>query len=64
MCFRTAPCDHREILDDCRTVDYGADGEPNGVELLYVRDGVNLDDLPRRDVIARLLLERHIPVFA
>ena len=62
--FRQAPWDHMKILDDCRNVDYGSDGEPNGVELLYVSDGVNLDGLPQRDVIERLLAERHIPVFA
>jgi len=62
--FRKAPWDHMDILDDCRNIDYGPDGEPNGVELLYVSDGVNLDGLPRRDVIERLLAERHIPAFA
>jgi uncharacterized protein YuzE len=62
--FRKVPWDHKDILDDYRNVDYGPDGEPNGVELLYVSDGVNLDGLPRRDVIERLLAERHIPMFA
>jgi len=62
--FRKVPWDHMDILDDYRNVDYGPDGEPNGVELLYVSDGVNLDGLPRRDVIERLLAERHIPMFA
>ncbi len=62
--FRKGPWDHMDILDDCRNIDYGLDGEPNGVELLYVSDGVNLDGLPCRDVIERLLTERHIPMFA
>ncbi len=64
VCFRTAPWDHMNIVDDRWNVDYGPDGEPNGVELLSVSDGVNLDGLPRRDVIERLLAERHIPLFA
>lgn len=62
--FRKAAWDHMDIVDDCRNIDYGPDGEPNGVELLSVSDGVNLDGLPRRDVIERLLAERHIPAFA
>lgn len=51
-------------LDGSRLVDYAEDGEPIGIELLDVSEGVNLDGLPQRDVIERLLAERHIPVFA
>lgn len=56
--FRKAPWDHTDILDDYRNIDYG----PDGVELLYVSNDVNLDGLPRRDVIERLLAARH-PMF-
>ena len=62
--FRDAEWDHMEVLDDYRNVDYGQDGEPVGVELLYVSEGVNLEGLPHRDVIERLLAEHHIPMFA
>ena len=55
--FRKASWDHMDIIDDSRNIDYGPDGEPNGVELLYVSDGVNLDGLPRRDVVERLLAD-------
>jgi uncharacterized protein YuzE len=51
-------------LDGVRLIDYAADGESIGIELLDMSDGVNLDRLPRRDVVARLLAEHHIPVFA
>ncbi len=51
-------------LDGSRLVDYAADGEPVGIELLDVSVGVNVDGLPQRDVIERLLAERHIPLFA
>ncbi len=51
-------------LDGARLIDYADDSEPVGIELLDVNEGVNLDGLPQRDVIARLLAERHIPVFA
>ncbi len=48
-----------EILDDTRVVDYGADGEPVGVELLDLTHvPVDLKGLPRPDDIARLL-QRH-----
>jgi hypothetical protein len=62
--FRDAAWDHMEIIDDYRNVDYGPDNKPNGVELLYVSEGVNLDRLPHRDTIERLLTEHHIPIFA
>ena len=62
--FRDAPWDHMDILDDYRNIDYAPDGEPVGVELLYVSKGVNLDGLPSPDVIAHLLETQHIRVFA
>jgi len=51
-------------LDGSRLIDYAEDGGPVGIELLEVSDGVNLDGLPQRDVIERLLAEHHIPLFA
>ena len=51
-------------LDGSRLADYAEDGEPIGTELLDVSEGVNLDGLPKRDIVERLLKERHIPVFA
>lgn len=62
--FRDAPWDHMDILDDYRNIDYAPDGEPVGVELLYVSKGVNLDGLPRAREIARLLETQHIKIFA
>ncbi len=62
--FRDAAWDHMEILDDYRNIDYAADGQPVGVELLYVSKGVNLDGLPRPDVLAALLERERIPIFA
>lgn len=62
--FRDAAWDHMEILDDYRTIDDAADGQPVGVELLYVSKGVNLDELPRPDLVAALLEREHIPIFA
>ncbi len=55
---------HTEELDSDRIVDYGADGQPRGIELLNVSMGVDLDGMPERDEVARLLGERRIKVFA
>ncbi|MDQ6833511.1 MAG: DUF2283 domain-containing protein, partial [Chloroflexota bacterium] len=62
--FRVVPWDHMDILDDYRNIDHAPDGEPGGVELLYVSKGVNLDGLPMSNVIARLLETEHIKIFA
>ena len=35
-------------LDGSRLIDYAEDGEPVGIELLDVSEGINLDDLPAR----------------
>jgi len=45
----------QRLLDDRRIVDLGADGEPIGVEFLCVRDGLNLEGVPRAEEIARAL---------
>ena len=55
---------HTEELASDRIVDYGTDGRPRGIELLNVSMDVNLDGLPERDEIARLLDEHRIKVFA
>ncbi len=59
-----APYAYGKILDDDRNIDYGADDQPIGIELLNVHLGVNLDDIPERDAVARLLEDHHIKVFA
>ena len=46
---------HRtELLDEDRLVDY-VGNEPVGIELLNVRLGVNVSDLPQADAVAQLL---------
>ena len=47
-------------LDGSRLIDYAEDGQPVGVELLDVSAGVNLSDLPAREIITRLLAEHRI----
>lgn len=51
-------------LDDSRYVDYGEDNQPVGVEFLHVSQGVNLDDVPEREAIGRLLGKHRIKVYA
>ena len=53
--FSDAPYAYGKDLDTERRVDYAIDGTPRGVELLCVSDGVNVDDLPRKDEIAEIL---------
>lgn len=49
------PYAYGKDLDDLRRIDYDAEGNPRGVELLCVSDGVNIDDLPCKDEIAEVL---------
>lgn len=60
--LRKLPFSRTDHLDFARHVDVSEDGEPIGIELLYVSDGVDLRDLPSRDIVAALLQERHIPI--
>ena len=58
------PYAYGKDVDDARRVDYAADGTPVGVELLYVSQGVELDDLPRADELADALKDHGIRQFA
>jgi uncharacterized protein YuzE len=49
------PYAHGVDLDDWRRVDYSADHEPIGVELLAVGRGVNVHQLPCSEAIAQVL---------
>jgi len=63
--FRPGKVVREDILDDARVVDYGADGELVGVELLDVSHvPVQLDGLPRSDDIAKLLRRHHVRTVA
>ena len=62
--LRDLPYAFGEDLDHERRIDYAADGQPIGVELLCVSQGVNVDDLPEKEAITRLLEEHNIKVFA
>ena len=62
--FSDAPYAYGRDLDNERRIDYDANGEPRGVELLCVSDGVITDGLPRRGEIEQLLEKHHIKMFA
>ena len=58
------PYAYGKDLDDLRRIDYDADGNPRGVELLCVSMGVITDNLPNRAEIERALDDRGIKVYA
>ena len=58
------PYAYGKNLDHERRIDYDADGNPIGIELLCVSEGVITNDLPQRGEIERLLEKHHIKLFA
>jgi uncharacterized protein YuzE len=60
--FRNVPYAWGQELDDDRHIDYGADQEPVGIELLNVSMGVDVSGLPSADCIAKLLRKYDIGV--
>lgn len=62
--FERRDVDRTDQLTDRVNVDYAADGIPIGVEFLDVSLGIDLDNVPHRAEVARLLDERHFRVFA
>ena len=51
-------------LDTERRIDYAANGQPRGIEITCVSDGVNLDDLPYASEIGQWLRKENIRIFA
>ena len=51
-------------LDHARHIDYAPDRLPIGIELLNVSKGVNLDDLPDRAELERIMHTYNIRIFA
>jgi hypothetical protein len=49
---------YRKDLDDERSVDYDAEGNPRGIEFLCVSTGVITDDLPEREKVENMLGEK------
>ena len=58
------PYAYGKDLDDLRRIDYDANDNPRGVELLCVSRGVITDDLPNRAEIERALDDRGIKAYA
>jgi uncharacterized protein YuzE len=57
------PYAYGKDLDDKRRVDYDAEGNPRGIELLCVSTGVITDDLPEREKVEKMLGEKGIKVY-
>ena len=58
------PYAYGKDLDEERRIDYDADGNPRGVELLCVSEGVITDDLPNRAEIEQALDDKGIRAYA
>ena len=54
------PVSRTEELDDLRSVDYDANGEPVGVEFLSVSDGIDLARVPQQASVAEILRAVHV----
>jgi uncharacterized protein YuzE len=53
-----------QLLDDARYVDFADDNTPIGIELLAVSRGVNIEGLPEREEVERLLTEHGVKIVA
>ncbi len=62
--IKKAPYSYGENLDIERRIDYDADGNPIGIELLCVSTGVNTDNLPYKTEVEKLLGDRGIKIYA
>lgn len=59
---KAASCKAR--IDISCVVDYDKRGDPIGVEFWNVHRGLDLDGVPERETVLRLLEEHHFKVFA
>ncbi len=62
--FRRSAVARTEELNDSVAVDYDAEDQPLGVEFLHVSLGIELDRVPRRTEVLRVLEARHFKVYA
>jgi len=58
------PYSYGKNLDDLRRIDYDSEGNPRGIELLCVSEGIITEDLPNRVDVERALDDRGIKVYA
>ncbi len=58
------PYAYGKDLDEERRIDYDAEGNPRGIELLCVSTGVVTEDLPNRAEVERILGHKGIKVYA
>jgi uncharacterized protein YuzE len=62
--FERRAVDHTDELSDRVNVDFASDGAAVGVEFLDVSLGIDLDRVPHRAEVGRLLGSRQFRVFA
>jgi uncharacterized protein YuzE len=56
------PVSYTQSLDDSRYIDFDADNNPIGIELLNVSAGVTVGKLPFSESLARILVDSDIKV--
>lgn len=62
--FNQSPVARTDELSDAVAVDYDSSGQPVGVEFLTVSYGIDLERVPHRAEVAKLLEERHFKIYA
>jgi hypothetical protein len=62
--LRDLPRAFGHLLDDARYVDFAADNTPIGIELVAVSKGVNVEGLPEREEVERLLTAHGVKIVA
>jgi len=58
------PYAYGKDLDEERRIDYDANGDTRGIELLCVSTGVITDDLPNKAEVEQALDDRGIKIYA
>jgi len=58
------PYAYGEDIDHERRIDYAANGQPVGIEILGVSEGIDTHGLPHETAISRLAKEHAFKVFA
>lgn len=62
--LRDLPYASGDDIDHGRRIDYAANGEPVGIEILGVSEGIDTHGLPHETAISRLAKEHALKVFA
>lgn len=62
--LRELPYAYGKDLDHERRIDYAVNGEPIGIEILCVSEGIDTHNLPCEDDVSRLIEDHDLKVYA